>query len=183
MTEHGITSPSQALTKIVSHIDKLSPQCPPDFRQDAHKLSFLRAAVIGKPWAKVPITKADSGGISWNEFVTDLHAAISLETEMNTFGAPSSIHHANSYDEKAYEDIHYGRYGRNPRFVRKHPPRNYQSNDTRRSTPVDNQPGLMSLREARERGLCRRCLKPYSKGHTCDKSRIRENIFDRMRRG
>eukprot|EP00171_Calliarthron_tuberculosum_P005645 IDg5645t1 len=54
---------SLALLKIMSHVDFLSPQCPPKFCSDDFKIAFLREAAIGSPWAIVPIFKIDLSSI------------------------------------------------------------------------------------------------------------------------
>jgi len=51
MAEKGITSEQAALTDMISTIDSMVPQCPPAFRADANKISFLRQAIIKQPWA------------------------------------------------------------------------------------------------------------------------------------
>lgn len=46
MTEHGITTQSEGVTKMVEAIKRLPPQCRPQFRSGANKINFLREAVI-----------------------------------------------------------------------------------------------------------------------------------------
>lgn len=45
MSDGNILDVSESLTKIISHIKELVPQCPPDFRSDAHKADYFRKAV------------------------------------------------------------------------------------------------------------------------------------------
>ena len=52
MDENDISSTSVGLTKLIDRLHQMTPQCPPNFRDDAHKLNYLRSAVKGLPWAK-----------------------------------------------------------------------------------------------------------------------------------
>eukprot|EP00171_Calliarthron_tuberculosum_P020181 IDg20181t1 len=68
MTEKEVSSLSVGLTKLVDHIERLSPQCPPGFRGDSHKIRHLRSAMINCSWARSPISNIISNGYSFNAF-------------------------------------------------------------------------------------------------------------------
>lgn len=56
MTDKNINDVSEGRTKIVEHINAMTPQCPPDFRSDTHKIDYLRRAVTEfQSWSRFPI--------------------------------------------------------------------------------------------------------------------------------
>jgi len=42
MVENSITKEQEGLTQMISSIDVMVPQCPPAFRSDDKKISYLR---------------------------------------------------------------------------------------------------------------------------------------------
>jgi len=162
MAEKGLTSEQAALTDMISTIDSMVPQCPPAFRSDANKISFLRQAIIKQPWATHAVTKVDAGDVTWRQFTTDLHAALSLRREIDP-GSDIRTHVTEAdIDRKAR--VFMTKYGRDPRYTRKHdyrdtrPPYNRPRQDRslpERAEPVDRD--SLSFEEARRLGLCKRC--------------------------
>lgn len=77
MKDKGISDVATGLSKLVDHINELSPQCPPHFRSDAHKIDILRKAVAEyQSWSCTPIQSIISLNTYYNGFVTSLHEAI-----------------------------------------------------------------------------------------------------------
>ncbi len=82
MVTRSLTTESEGLTKLVEHIERLVPQCPPGFRSNENKIRFLRKAVLGFDWALVPIRNIVSHRYKFNAFVTALHESLQLATEL-----------------------------------------------------------------------------------------------------
>ena len=82
MSEKEIASASEGLTKVVDHIEKLSPECPPSFPQDAHKIRFLRNAVKPFPWSRTPISNIVTLKYNFNQLVTALRESLEFESEL-----------------------------------------------------------------------------------------------------
>ena len=93
--EKNLSSHQETLKDIIQTIDKLVPQCPPTFRSGDNKINFLRKAVIGQEWAKLAIANVDSGDVSWGQFTTNLHAAMSLRKEMEETEEKKSFYNSN----------------------------------------------------------------------------------------
>lgn len=149
MADHSLNSPSDALSKMINHL--LTLQCPLDFPQDDRKIAYLRAAVLGKAWTRTPVSKADGGGMSWNQFVADLHAAIPLETERKPAIAGTSTHFIEPKDLALLDNLYYGRYNPDPRNVRKNPMRGHPSQGDHPSNSSGTTP-VMMLPEAIRQG-------------------------------
>ena len=60
MNEKGLCSEEDALKEIINRIETLVPQCPPAFRNDENKISFLRHPVIRQPWARNAVAKVEA---------------------------------------------------------------------------------------------------------------------------
>jgi len=188
MAEKGITSEQAALTDMISTIDSMVPQCPPAFRSDANKISFLRQALIKQPWATHAITKVDAGDVTWRQFTTDLHAALSLRREVHPVSDTHSHFTESDIDREAR--IFMTKYGRDPRYTRKYDyresRRSYNQPRQDRSQPERAAPAdrdSLSFEEARKLGLCKRCRKDWTPGHRCNGQSIRDHVKSRMRRG
>ena len=83
MTQHGINDVSDGSTKLVQQIDELTPQTHPDFRSDAHKISYLRKAVAEfQSWCRNPIQSITANNHTFNSFVTALHEIFVLQKEL-----------------------------------------------------------------------------------------------------
>jgi len=130
MAEKELTSEQAALTDMITTIDSMVPQCPPAFRSDANKISFLRQAIIKQPWATHAVTKVDAGDVTWRQFTTDLHAALSLRREIDP-GSDIRPHYTEA-DIDREARVFITKYGRDPRYTRKY--------DYRETRPPYNRP-------------------------------------------
>ena len=63
-----------ALTKVYKVITRLSPQVPDSHRGDAHKIKFLRSAVIGSEWATEPLSRIVTHGLTFQQLYGELEA-------------------------------------------------------------------------------------------------------------
>ena len=70
-----------ALSKIYKVITKLSRQGPTSHRGDAHKVGFLRNAVVGSGWSHEPLSRVATHGISFQQIYGELEAALQLQKE------------------------------------------------------------------------------------------------------
>ena len=172
MVEHEITNVSEGLTKLINIIEELTPQCQPEFRTNAHKISFLRKAVLGYEWAKGPISNIITSRYTFNAFVTALRESIQLENEINLVSRPSA-----QTLLPATEDTHYQRYGRNPRSVRKFGPTQRDGRNNFRRIPA------RTFEEARRRNECHKCGARWSPGHRCRPGAIRQHMRERLKDG
>ena len=178
MQDNGYPSEEKALKFAINTINSLVPQCPPAFRSERNKFSFLRQSVIRRPWARSAITKVDAGGVTWREFTTDLHSALSLHREIDEDLPTPATHHL-SEDEARTLETFLTRYSRHPKDIRKR--------DTQRAP---NRPGnsskygtSMSFDEARRLNLCIRCNQPWKASHRCSGRGVRDYVYDRMKKG
>lgn len=74
-------SEKDALTHIYESITKLSPQLPEIHRGDGHKLVYLRSAVVGIPWTRLPIARLSTTPMDFQQLYDELKAALQLEQE------------------------------------------------------------------------------------------------------
>jgi len=120
------------------------------------------------------------GDVSWRQFTTDLHAALTLRREREPAPADATFYSGPDIEEAA--QIFMTRYGRDPRATRKFNPRNQRpAYNSQRDAHRDREP--LSFEEARKRGLCKRCHQDWTPGHRCDGKGIRDHVKSRMRRG
>ena len=151
-------STAVGLDHLVNLVHKLTPQCPQQFRFEANKISFLRKAVLGFTWAKDPIKNIVTSKFSFNAFVTALHESLQLEEEE---AAERTVIEDNTVNPKTY----YQRYGRHPKYVRKHQDRS------------------ITFEESRKRGLCHSCHEKWSPKHKCRPGAIRNHVRNRITQG
>lgn len=62
-------------------ITKLSRQGPASHRGDAHKVEFLRNAVVGSGWSHEPLSRVATDGVSFQQLYGELEAALQLQKE------------------------------------------------------------------------------------------------------
>ena len=170
MAEHNIANVSQGLTKLINLIEELTPQCQPQFRSDAHKVSFLRKAILGYAWAKGPISNIITSRYTFNAFVTALRESIQLENEISLASNTSTFH-------TLATDTHYQQYGRHPKSVRKYdtPHRNGRN--------VSGRPPARTFEESRRRNECHKCGDRWKPGHRCRPGAIRDFARQRLENG
>ena len=119
MTNKNFSDHSAALDDMCNTIDLLTPQCHRDFRHESNKINWLRKAVIGVPWATIPLGHITSHRYSFNQFVTALREQIQL----TKYAATANHNRISASNELAITAAHHQQYGRHPRDVRKHDPR------------------------------------------------------------
>lgn len=70
-----------ALAIVYKRILSMSRQVPPSHRGDAHKIEFLRAAVIGNDWATEPLSRIATNNLSFQSLYAELEIAVQLNRE------------------------------------------------------------------------------------------------------
>ncbi|GAB0496835.1 hypothetical protein MMPV_008156 [Pyropia vietnamensis] len=90
LTRDGV-SEAAALEQTYKTITKLAPQVPRSHQGDAHKVEFLRNAVVGSPWATEPLSRIATHGLTFQQLYGELEAALHLHKE-----ARLAVAHANS---------------------------------------------------------------------------------------
>ena len=169
-SEHEVSSPSEGLTQIIDLIERLTPQCQPQFRSDANKINYLRKAVMGFSWAMTPIGNIITAKYSFNGFVTALREHLQPESELKMAPVSANTH---CTDGGTYHQ----QYGRRPKFVQKHGMPTHSGSSSRAPAP----PG--SFAESRRKGTCHRCKKQWTPGHRCQPGSIRSYVRDRFKNG
>ena len=114
MSEQDVSSPSEGLTQIIDILERLTPQCQPQFLSDANKFINLRKAVMGFSWAMTPIGNIITAKYKFNGFATALREYLQLDSEVKM----SSISAAGSNFVK--DGTYHQQYGRHPKFVQKY---------------------------------------------------------------
>lgn len=75
------TDTAAALAKVCKHILSMSRQVSIIHRGDAHKIDFLRVAVVGNPWAKEALSSVATAEITFQQLYEELEIAFQLERE------------------------------------------------------------------------------------------------------
>ena len=75
------TEMSAALAKVCKSIIHLSRQAPRSHQGDAHKVEFLRNAVVGTPWSSEPLSRVATHDLTFQQLYTELEAALQLDKE------------------------------------------------------------------------------------------------------
>lgn len=76
-------SEKHALKTIYDTITKLAPQLPPNYRDDSHKVGYLRLSVVGVMWAKQTIGRLATEDLSFEQLYSELVNAQQLEEDWN----------------------------------------------------------------------------------------------------
>ena len=176
MQDEDISDVSSGLSKLFEHINELSPQCPPDFRSDAHKVDYLRKAVSEyQNCSRIPIADITSQRYSDNSFVTTLHESIqNLKQVRSLLGSDESPSQTRIVSE-GRENIatRMLQYGRHPRFV---------SHKNRSST--QNNRLSDSFKEALRLNLwVKYGASKWSPKHRCAPGAVQKHTHDRLKRG
>ena len=176
MQDEDISDVSSGLSKLVKHINELSPQCPPDLRSDAHKVDYLRRAVAEyQDWPRIPIANITSQRYSYNSFVTTLHESIqNLKQLRSLLGSNESPSQTGILSE-GRDNIatHMSRYGRPPRFV-----------SHKNRSPTQHNRLSDSFKGARRLNLCVKCgASNWSPKHRCAPGAVQKHTHDRVKRG
>ena len=72
---------SAALALTYKSIIKLSRQAPRSHQGDAHKVEFLRNAVIGMSWSSEPLSRVATHQLTFQQLYSELEAALQLDKE------------------------------------------------------------------------------------------------------
>ena len=172
MAEHDISSHSEGLTKLVDVIERLTPQCQPQFRSDANKINYLRKAVLGFNWSMTPIGNIITAKYTFNGFVTALREHLQLESEVslaNPLGGSRRVPPESTFHQQ---------YGRNPKFVRKHGPPGSRQKSWNKPRATSS-----TFEESRRKGICHMCKQKWHPGHRCKSGFIHGYVRDRFKKG
>lgn len=112
------TEVSAALSNLYKAIIKLSRQAPRSHQGDAHKVEFLRNAVVGMPWSSEPLSRVATHSLTFQQLYAELEAALQLdkESKLATLRDQVQIQRKVAIPEETL-GIHYigqGRYLNNP---------------------------------------------------------------------
>ena len=80
------------LEKCYKVITKLARQVPKAFQGDAHRVEFLRGAVVGSTWATEPLSRIATHSLDFQKLYGELEAALNLERESKRAAAQDAIH-------------------------------------------------------------------------------------------
>lgn len=108
------TDTAGALAKVYKRILTMSRQVPITHRGDAHKIEFLRTAVVGHRWAKEPLSRVATAGLTFQQLYAELEIAVQLERES---ADASASNQTTSTPTGALAKIHFsgqGKYIRRP---------------------------------------------------------------------
>ena len=72
---------SAALAKVYKSIIKLSRQAPRSHQGDAHKVEFLRNAVVGNSWSSEPLSRVATQQRTFQQLYAELEAGLQLDKE------------------------------------------------------------------------------------------------------
>ena len=178
MQKLNTTDSTFALSDLVTTINSLTPQTPVEFRSDAHKIMYLKQAVISYDWAKVPISQIMSHKYTFNSFVTALRGSLQLNEEIqkSEIRTPSTTL--------------YGQYGRNPRYVRKYDrPRHPRYRNASRTRFVQNRGQRSNNRSIGPTSIhqptCWGCGKPGHKlrDNKCAPGDVKKYIMQELKGG
>lgn len=97
----GVTE-AAALEQTYKTITKLAPQVPRSHQGDAHKVEFLRNAVVGSPWATEPLSRIATHGLTFQQLYGELEAALHLHKEARLAVAHAS---ASGHRTPATQDV------------------------------------------------------------------------------
>lgn len=159
MTDKNINDVSEGRTKIVEHINAMTPQCPPDFRSDTHKIDYLRRAVTEfQSWSRFPIQNIISQRQFFNRFVTTLHESIQNLRQLHPLSDDTPNLPVTAVTEADDITTNIAQYGRHPQQLKV---RSKHSSKVRPQRHTYNR----SFDEARNRNECYKCGGPWCLGH------------------
>lgn len=169
VTEYALSSFSDALTKIVTITEAMTPQCPPHFRSEPHEITYLWNAFLGQQWARTPISNIVTAQDTFNGFVTALPESMQLEEEIES--ARSGKQRPSPSGVFIQQD------GRNLRHFRtfRHGERSDKLQRPR-SVSRNGSPSDRSLAESLHRNKCHKCRARCTPGHRCQSGAIHNHI-------
>lgn len=83
-----LTDKVARLSQLVDHINSLAPQLPAGLNNDAHKMRYLRIAVMSQEWAQSSISSIATAKYSFIQFITALQESLQLCEESRCARAP-----------------------------------------------------------------------------------------------
>ena len=183
------TTHSNGLTKLVEHLEQLTPQCSPGFRSDEDKIRFLVKSVLSFEWSLNHIRNIVSHCYKFHLFVTDLHESLQPTKELKGARPPVCPTCIAEMDEEQAADVFFQRYGRNPRHVQNPisnlpPGRLYRPRfpPSSRTPPDCNEVRHgRTFDEARRRKECVKCAAPWQPPHRCNAGAIASRARSRLR--
>ena len=128
---------SAALEKTYKVITKLAPQVPQSHRGEAHKVEFLRGAVVGYDWATEPLSRIATHNLSFQMSYGELESALHLAKEGQLARVRDSVSVKTAKNEDDFSGIMYqsqGRYLNRHQGLRTRPPtQGYHAQQPRQS--------------------------------------------------
>lgn len=106
------TDTASALAKVYKRILNMSRQVPLTHRGDAHKIEFLRTAVVGQSWARVPLSRVATEGLTFQQLYSELEIAVQLERESLAASSSSPRTHIPTTDADRINFVGQGKYVR-----------------------------------------------------------------------
>ena len=146
---------SEALSKLYQVITKLEPQAPKSHRGNAHRVEFLRNAVIGSEWAKDPLSRIAPENLTFLELFSELESALQLHKETELAKLLDEKIDMNLQDTVVEGTLYSGQ----GRYIRKNSFTSYGNAKGRRYLPQNKRPNFNPLTIAG----CFNCDDP---GHT-----------------
>lgn len=72
-----------AISNVYTTILKLSRQCPPSNRGNAHCIEFLRQAVVGFSWSHEPLSQVPTQNLSFQQLYSELETSKNYTRNQN----------------------------------------------------------------------------------------------------
>ena len=170
---HKLASFSDALTKIVTIIDTMTPEFPPHFRSEPHNINYFRNAFLRQHWARNPISNIITAQYTFNGFLTALRENMQLEEEIKLTQWDK---HTCSPDGTFIQQ-----YGTNSKHVR-----NFKQGSRSdkpqgfRSFSRDREYTSRSFTGSRRRNECHKWQARWTPGHRGQSGAIRNHVRHRM---
>lgn len=186
---NNMNDASEGLTKLVDLIKELSPQCPPAFRDDAHKIDYLTKAVTASEficWSDAPIKSVVTLGLSFNGFVTALHESLQRKRQIDMPTKESDKCRVSMLTcfVSDNEDIETNqkRYGRDPRQLQL---QNTTRGPNRQNLAPSKPPRPHNTHQTPHRGNeCHKCGYPtWHRGQKCDPKAISAYAHQHLKNG
>lgn len=73
--------PPAALEKVYKLVTKLARQVPQAFREDSHRVDFLRKSVVGYDWATEPLSRITTDKLNFQQLYGELESDLNLHRE------------------------------------------------------------------------------------------------------
>ncbi len=77
----------KAVRELKSHLEKRAQLCPSNWRDESHKMSFLREALVLQSWAENTLSRMNYGA-NWRELCNELGNALQIRIEQEGVSNP-----------------------------------------------------------------------------------------------